>query len=196
MAWPNHGEAAAGERTVASAPGWFCSTALARLEPQSSSACLHPTRATPAHRNDPVASICYFATYHSSDPVPRTAGTLTSRLSRAIGSQCAFSHRSASHDQALWHPSHFCYLARVNGGVIPHFSAISFRLLGYLRRSERHLVTFFPAFPLLLPLWLSLLLILSFRTGSLSRSEQLSFLCSDLALQHSRCASRGSGNAW
>src|SRR5690242_16357664 len=135
MEWPNHGETAAGERPVASAPGWVCSTSLARLEPEKTSACLHTTRATPAHRNDPVASYCHFTTHHRYDPVPRAAGTLTSRLSRAVGSQCAISHRSSSHDQALRHPSHFCYLARVNDGLIPRFSATRALLLGYLHSS-------------------------------------------------------------
>jgi hypothetical protein len=147
---------------------------FARWEPQRSSACLHPPRATPAHRQEPAASCCHVAARSRSDPVPCAADTRTSRLSRAVGSQCPFSHRC--HDHALWRPCHFCDLARLHDGFIPRISATGFLLLGYLCRSERLLVAFFPAFPHLLPFWLSLLLILSSRMGSLSRSERLSFL--------------------
>jgi hypothetical protein len=97
--------------------------------------------------HEPAASCCHFATCYRSDPVPCAADTLTSRLSRAVGSQCPFSHRSSSHDQALWHPCHVCYLARVNDGLIPRLSASRSLLLGYLRRSERHLMALFPSFP-------------------------------------------------
>ena len=62
MEWQRHGKAAPGECAAASAPGGFCTVALARLEPQSAPARLYAARATPTHRGEPVAACRRFAT--------------------------------------------------------------------------------------------------------------------------------------
>jgi hypothetical protein len=56
MKWHCDGKAASGERAVASASRRSSTTALARLEPQRTSAGLYPTRAAPTPRSKPVAS--------------------------------------------------------------------------------------------------------------------------------------------
>ena len=74
MEWQRHGKAAPGECAVASAPGGSRPAALARLEPQRTSACLHAARATPTHRDQPVATAA---------ASPPTADVILSRAQRA-----------------------------------------------------------------------------------------------------------------
>ena len=75
-----------------------------------------------------------------------------------------------------------------------------FFLLGHLRCSEWRLMVFFPGFSSSFAFLASIPLIFLFLTQSTFSSEQLSLLRSGLALQQSRCASRGTlscrGNAW
>ena len=80
--------------------GWFCPAALARLEPESTSARLYAARATPTPRGEPAASRRRFATHRGCDPFPRAARALAPLVGRAAGSQCARSNSWASDDQS------------------------------------------------------------------------------------------------
>lgn len=167
-------KATAGKSAVTSAAGGFGPTALARLEPPRTSACLYPACATPAHGSEPVASCCRFASQRGGNPLPCPASALAPLLAGVAGSQCASSNRWSRHDQALWHPSIFCGFARVGDGLTPSLSATKFFLLGPLRGSERPLLAFFPDFSSPLPFWLPIPLLLLSLTRSTSCSHQLS----------------------
>jgi len=101
MEWQCDGEAASGERALASAPGWCCPAALARLEPG----------------DEPVATGRRFATRRGRDPLPRTTRAVSSRLARAIGSQCASANGWPGDDQAVRCPRRLGRLARFGDSV-------------------------------------------------------------------------------
>jgi hypothetical protein len=123
MEWRRDGKAAPGERAAASAPGRVCPAPLVRLEPESPSTCLHAAGGTPAPGDVPIATCLCCATHRGCDPVARTTRAVSSRLSRAAGSQCPPFHRWASHDQGVRRPSSRCRLARVGNGITPRLPA-------------------------------------------------------------------------
>ena len=145
MEWRRYCEASSGECAAASAPGGSRTVALARLEPERTPARLHAARAIPTHRGQPVASR-RLARRCGRDPVPCAASALASLEARAAGSQWASSNRWSRHDQALRPPGTLCYLARVGNGLTPHLPTTGSLVLGQLRRSEWHLMAFFPGF--------------------------------------------------
>jgi hypothetical protein len=117
MEWQRYSEAAPGQRALASAPGWFCPTALARLEPQSPPARLHAARAPATPRGQPLATGHREATHHGRHPLPRAARALASVVGSTAGSQCPSSNRRASHDQVVRRPGCLCRLARFSDNV-------------------------------------------------------------------------------
>src|SRR6266516_3001473 len=107
MEWQCDGKAASGQCAVASAPGGVCPAALARLEPQSPSACLSADRATSTYGDEPLASCRCFVRQSGSHPVARTTCALSPLMARAPGSQCSRFNIWASDDQTFGVPEGF-----------------------------------------------------------------------------------------
>lgn len=152
MAGQQYLETAPGQRAVASTSRRSCTTALARLDPQRTSACLYPAHAAPTPRRASAASLC-FATQHGRDPLPGAACALAPLVGRAARSQCAHGNFWASSDHVVWHPSRLCYLTRFRCGVTSRFPADRLPLLEQAGFSERNLLASFPGWVSLLPLF-------------------------------------------
>ena len=146
MEWERYCEASPGERASASAPGGFCIVALARLGSKRASAQGSAARATPTHRDQPVATRRRAASHSRRDPVSCAASPLASLVGRAAGLQCVSSNNWSRHDQALRHPSTLCCIARLDDSLISRFLVAGIFLLGQLRCSEPHLLACFPGF--------------------------------------------------
>ena len=119
-----HRETTPGQCAAASAPRWFRTAALARLEPQSAPARLYAARTTPTHRGEPVAPSRSFATHSRRDSFPRAASALSPLVARAARSQCACSNGWPGDDQAVRHPRRLCRLARFGDGLTWHGLAV------------------------------------------------------------------------
>jgi hypothetical protein len=152
MAGQPHLEAAPSQRAVASASRRSCTTALARLDPQRTSACLYPDRAAPAPRRAPVA-FGHIATHCGWDPLPSAACALAPLVGRAACSQCAHGNVWTSSDHVVWHSSRLCHLTRFRGGVTSRFPADRLPLLEPVGFSERILLTLSLGWASLLPLF-------------------------------------------
>jgi hypothetical protein len=102
MAGQQYLKTAPGKPAAASASRRSRTTALARLEPQRTSACLYPARAAPTPRRAPAA-FCRIPTHHGRDPLPGAAcATVASR---------GLSGSLAMHARKLLGKSRSCCLA-------------------------------------------------------------------------------------
>ena len=88
MAGPRHQEASSSEFAPASPRCRVCSAPMVRLEPAAASAGM-PAAAQPTLGSAERADFICQPTCLSSTPLPCTASALSSRLARAIRSQCA-----------------------------------------------------------------------------------------------------------
>src|SRR6266536_1130316 len=106
----------------------------------------------PTPRRAPAA-FCRIPTHHGRNPLPGAACALAPLVGRAARPQCAHGNFWASSDHVVWHPSRLCHLTRFRGGVTSRFPAARLPLLGQAGFSERILLTSFPGWVSLLPLF-------------------------------------------
>src|SRR5260221_2529230 len=142
MAGQRYRETAPGQSPLASSGRWSGSCALERLEPEASSAGVHPSAASPTCAG--ADGIWHFSqsTSLACAPVPRAAGALSSRLAGALRSQRAYKSESGD-DQTVRHLGSVCHLARTGNGLTPFCQPLGIPLLGQACFSEWSLMAFF-----------------------------------------------------
>ena len=130
MAGESHRQTASGECAVASIGPRFCSSALEGLEPEGSSPSVPATAARPTPGGTGGVRQCCQPNSLAPAPLPCAAGALSSRLARALRSQCACSDSEPGNDQTLRHPRGLCRLARAGRSLIRRVWYLWIPLLG------------------------------------------------------------------
>src|SRR5258708_6225323 len=142
MAGQRYRETAPGQSPLASSGRWSGSCALERLEPEASSAGVHPSAASPTCAGaDGIWHFCQ-STSLACAPVPHAAGAVSSRLAGALRSQRAYKSESGD-DQTVRHLGSVCHLARTGNGLTPFCQPLGIPLLGQACFSEWSLMAFF-----------------------------------------------------